>query len=547
VAEPPRPERAARRHRLNRAVLPGGGAARAARFRLALTRRLEGPGFWRALATAFGLGAVAALALPPVHLVPVLLVSLPGLFIMATAAPNARRAAWIGFAWGWGFHVAGLHWLTNAILTEVERFWWLVPLAVPGLALPLAAFSVLPALAARLAAPGWPRGFAFAAAWLAGEMLRGVLFTGFPWNLLGSVWAFGALPIQAAAWIGVHGLSLATVLIALAPLAGWRGGAAGLAALAAFAGIGVIRLLPQEPDPEPVALVLVQGNVAQESKWREDSRIPIFQRYIDLTATGVRAAERDAPGSRILVIWPETASPFLLASDPGAARLATAPLPPGATLLAGSVRAEFGADGRPTRVWNSLVALDALGGVLDAFDKVHLVPFGEYTPLRGLLPIRLVVSALDFSAGPGLRSIRLPGLPAFGGLICYEVIFPAAVTPAERPGFLVNVTNDAWFGVSAGPHQHLASARLRAVEEGLPLARAAQTGISAVFDGRGREVARLGLAETGVVLAPLPAAIAATPFTRLGLWIPLFLLAAVGGGAAWATLGASRGARGRIG
>jgi apolipoprotein N-acyltransferase len=503
------------------------GLAAPGRWRAALVGRLAGPGFWRALATAFGLGAIAALALPPVHLVPVLLLSLPGLFIMATSAPTARRAALVGLAWGWGFHIAGLHWLTNAILTEVERFWWLVPIAVPALALPLGAFTILPVLLARLARPGWPQALAFAAAWVAAEMLRGVLFTGFPWNLLGTVWAFGSLPIQAAAWVGVHGLSLATVLLVLAPLAGRRGWTGMAVALLAFGLFGLARLWPAEPEPEKVAMVLVQGNVAQEAKWREESRLPIFQRYIELSAGGIRTARQEAPDSRIVVVWPETASPFLLASDPRAAELATAPLPPDALLLAGSVRAEFGGDGRATRVWNSLVALDAQGQVLDAYDKVHLVPFGEYTPLRGLLPIRLVVSALDFSAGPALRSVRLPGLPAFGGLICYEVIFPGAVTPAERPGFLLNITNDAWFGVSAGPHQHLAAARLRAVEEGLPLARAAQTGISAVFDARGRTVARMELAETGVVVAPLPRAATPTPFAHLGLWSPIFLLGLV--------------------
>ncbi|WP_439599296.1 apolipoprotein N-acyltransferase [Falsiroseomonas sp.] len=513
------------------------------RWRAALLGRVAGPGFWRALATAFGLGAATALALPPVHLVPVLLLTLPGLFLMVTAAPTARRAALIGLAWGWGFHVAGLHWLTNAILTEVDRFWWLVPIAVPALALPLGAFTILPALAARWARPGWPAALAFAAAWLAAELLRGVVFTGFPWNLIGTVWAFASLPVQSAAWIGVHGLSLATVLLALAPLAGRRGWIGGGLALLAFAGIGLIRLWPAEPEPEPVTMVLVQGNVAQEAKWREDTRLPIFQRYIELTAGGIRTAAQEAPGNRIVAVWPETASPFLLASDPRAAEMATAPLPPGALLLAGSVRAEFAPDGRASRVWNSLVALDAQGAVLDAYDKVHLVPFGEYTPLRGLLPIRLVLSALDFSAGPALRAISLPGLPAFGSLICYEVIFPGAVTPAARPGFLVNITNDAWFGVSAGPHQHLAAARLRAVEEGLPLVRAAQTGISAVFDARGRVVARMGLAETGVVVAPLPRPAPATPFANLGLWIPILLLVLVSTGSTYGSLsrGSSRG------
>lgn len=525
-----------RRHSLNKIVHIA--PARPSRWRAALTRRLEGPGFWRALATAFALGAAAALALPPVHLIPVLFLSLPGLLIMAGEAPTARRAALIGLAWGWGFHVAGLHWLTNAILTEVERFWWLVPIAVPAVALPLGAFTILPALAARWAAPGWPRVVAFAAAWVAAEMLRGVLFTGFPWNLLGTVWAFAALPIQSAAWIGVHGLGLATALLALAPTLGRRGWIGGGAVLAAFALFGLLRLWPEEPEPHPVALILVQGNIAQETKWREETRVPIFRRYIALTADGVRIAAQEAPGHRPVVIWPETASPFLLANDPVAAREATSPLPPGGLLLAGTVRAEFTPEGRASQVWNSLAALDGEGRLLDVYDKAHLVPFGEYMPLRGLLPVRLVASAMDFSAGPGLRTITLPGLPSFSALICYEVIFPGAVAAAERPGFLLNITNDAWFGVSAGPHQHLAAARMRAVEEGLPLARAAQTGISAVFDSRGRTVARMGLAESGVVLAPLPRAGDTTPAARLGLTMPLLLLATM---STAAVLGTRRG------
>jgi apolipoprotein N-acyltransferase len=506
-------------------------------WRGVLTRHLDGRGFWRALALAFALGAVAALALPPVHFVPVLLLSLPGLLVMVGAAPTAWRAAWVGLAWGWGFHVAGLHWLTNAILTEAERFWWLVPIAVPALALPLGAFTIIPALAARLAPSGWPRILAFAAAWTAAEMLRGILFTGFPWNLLGTVWAFAALPIQAAAWIGVHGLSLATALVALAPLAGRRGWLAAGAAVAGFAAIGLVRLWPQEPAPHNVAVVLVQGNVGQDVKWREDARWPIFRRYTELTQHGAELAQEEAPGARVLAVWPETASPFLLASDREAARQATLGLPADGLLLAGSVRAEFGADGRASRVWNSLVALDAAGGVLAAVDKTHLVPFGEYMPLRGILPLRLVQSAIDFTAGPGLRTIALEGLPGFAALICYEVIFPGRVSPAPRPGFLVNITNDAWFGASAGPWQHLAAARMRAAEEGLPLLRAAQTGISAVFDARGRIVASMGIGETGVVLAPLPQAAAPTPFARFGLAIPLGLLAVV---VLLAGIGASR-------
>lgn len=479
---------------------------------------------WRLWVTAVGLGALAALALPPVHAVPVLLLAVPGLLAMVGAAASWKRAFMVGFAWGWGFFAAGLYWITHAILTDVANFWWLVPIAVPALAMPLAAFVAAPAALAWRVPAGWPRVLVFAGAWVLFELLRGWAFTGFPWNLLGTVWAFGALPVQAAAWVGVHGLSLATVIIAATPLLGRRAMLGGAAALAGFALFGVMRLWPAEPPPRPVGLLIVQGNVAQEVKWREDQRIPILRRYIEMTREAALAALRDLPEDQTLVvIWPETAVPFLVANDPDVRRLIAGALPQRAILLTGSVRAEFGPDGRPRRVFNSLVAIDPAGEVRGVADKNHLVPFGEYMPLSGLLPIRLVQGGMDFTPGESLQPIRVDRVPAFGTLVCYEVIFPAEVVPQDRPEWLVNVTNDAWFGISAGPWQHLATARLRAVEEGLPLARAAQTGVSAVFDARGREVARTGLGETAVLTAPLPSKREPTPFARFGLLIAAIL------------------------
>ncbi len=519
----------------------------------------------RGLPVAAGLGALAAAAMPPVHALPVLWLSLPGLLLLASGAASRRRAALLGLAWGWGFHVAGLYWITEAILTEADRLWWLVPLAVPLLALPLGAFTALPALAAWGATRGGGTGrrpgttpgagpgegagadaagnagpdaggrvgarvpLAFAGAWVGAELLRGWLFTGFPWNLLGSAWAFDAWPLQGAAFVGVHGLSLLTALLALAPLLGRPGWLAAAVGLALMAGLGALRLTAPEPPPWPVALVLVQGNVGQEMKWRADTRWPIFSRYLELTREGAaRAAARPPPETvgigaaavRTVAIWPETASPFLLAQDPEARRLAGEALPAGGVLLAGTVRAEFGPDGRADAVFNSLAAVDGSGALLGVRDKFHLVPFGEYMPLAGLLPLRVIRGGMDFSAGSGPASLAVAGLPAFSPLICYEVIFPGAVAPAARPDWLLNITNDAWFGSSAGPHQHLAAARLRAVEEGLPLARAAQTGISAVFDSRGRERVRLALGATGAVDTLLPRAWRPTQFARWGLWIP---------------------------
>ena len=224
-----------------------------------------------------------------------------------------------------------------------------------------------------------------------------------------------------------------------------------------------------------------------------------------------------------MVVWPETASPFLLAQDPDAKRLVAEALPPGGVLLAGTVRGEWGEDRVLRRVFNSLVALDEDGEVAALTDKFHLVPFGEYMPLAGLIPIRMVVGGMDFSAGPGPTTVSVPGLPPFGVLICYEVIFPGAVTPVPRPAWLLNITNDAWFGFSSGPWQHLAAARMRAAEEGLPLVRAAQTGISAVFDAQGRRLALLPLGTAGTLDVALPGALPPTLFSRFGLSIPAAL------------------------
>jgi apolipoprotein N-acyltransferase len=490
---------------------------------LAIRRdRFAALSWWRQGLLAAAFGAIGALALPPLHLLPALLISIPGLLLLLDVQPSLRRAGWVGFAWGWGHALAGIYWVTHAILFDLANFWWLVPLAAPGLALPLAGFAVPPALVAWALPAGWPRLFGFAGAWVLAELLRVFLFTGFPWNPLGSVWAFAALPVQAAAVIGVHGLSLLTVLLAGLPAAA-RGGrpyVAAAAGLALLAGFGAWRLAAPEALVPGLRLVLIQGNIAQEVKWRPEQREANFRTYLTLTREALAAEAAAHPGSRLVAIWPETASPYLLAQDAEARELAAETLPPGALLLAGTVRAEWDTTNRLRAVWNSLVTMDDDGVIGGVYDKAHLVPFGEYMPLSGLLPIRLAAGGMDFSAGPGPVAVTLPGLPPFGALVCYEVIFPGAVAPAERPDWLVNITNDGWFGHSAGPWQHLSAARLRAVEEGLPLARAAQTGISAMFDGAGRRLGLLPLGVAGSLAMPLPTPRAPTLFSYLGLWAP---------------------------
>jgi apolipoprotein N-acyltransferase len=464
-----------------------------------------------ALAAAL-LGLASALALPPVFLVPVLGLTVPGLLALIGAAPSWRRAAWLGFCFGFAHHVAGLYWVTEAILVRADQFWWLVPFAAPGLALLLAPFIAASVVAAWFAPPGWRRVLVLAGAWTLADLARQFVGTGFPWNPWGSVWAaptlWGAVMQQPAAWIGTPGLTLATVLVAALPALGRRGIAASLAILAVWAGLGAWRLGTPQPKPPGLTVALIQGDIPEGQKLNAAFAASIFNIYLDLTR---EAAQRiHGPG---LIIWPEAASPYLLGRDANA-RAAITEAARGLPVFAGSIR--FGADGRPR---NTLYAIMGPGPPAARYDKRHLVPFGEYEP--SWMPIKVLPGG-GFEAGHGFATWSLPGLPSVGPLICYEAIFPdQVVDEARRPQWMVNVTNDAWFGNSTGPRQHLAAARLRAVEEGLPLVRAANSGISAVFDAFGHETARLGLEERGALLAALPGPLPPSLFARFGLAIPL--------------------------
>jgi len=476
---------------------------------------------WRADSAALGFGALSAAALPPVHLLPVLLVSIPALLALLNGARGPALAARRGFWFGFGHHLIGLYWITEAILIEAARFWWFVPIAVPALATVLASFIAIACAVARCAPAGWRRALALAGGWVLADLARQFLATGFPWNLWGSVWEFpgvvGDIFIQPAAWIGVHGLTLLTLLIVVTPALGVRWRVAGAALLASWLAFGVLRLSMKLPEAPGINVVMVQGNVAEGQKWDRALVDGIFDRYLTLSGQAIT----QAGAGRGVVVWPETASPFQLQADPLARQMIVTTVR-GAPALVGAVR--FDADGIPR---NSLFALTAGGEVAGVYDKAHLVPFGEYSP--DWFPFGLQVApGGGFARGPGPRTLHVPGLPPVGPLICYEAIFPGqVVNRADRPAWLVNITNDAWFGNSTGPRQHLAAARLRAVEEGLPLLRSANTGISAGFDPRGHELGRLGMNETGSLTLLLPPALPATPFACFGLIIPALFAAGI--------------------
>jgi apolipoprotein N-acyltransferase len=480
---------------------------------------------WRADLAMIGFGALAGLALPPLYLVPLLLVCAPALVRAIGRARTPWVAARRGFWFGVGLHVVGLYWITEAIMFEAARLWWSVPLAVPALAAVLAVFIAAPCALAWAARPGWPRVLALAGAWTLGDVARAFIATGFPWNPWASVWEFPGLPgdvlIQPAAWIGVYGLTWLTVLLACTPTLPRRFWAAGAGVLVVWAGLGAWRLSwpappgPHGADGQPIHVLLLQGNIAQGQKWNRSLMIDIFNAYLDLTRKSVAAA---GTGAKV-VVWPETASPFTLTDDASARDAIATAVGPDAVTLAGTVR--FDADQRPR---NSLAVISAAGALLGQYDKWHLVPFGEFQPSWFPLPFQVVPGG-GFAAGPGPRTLSLPdGIPPTGPMICYEAIYSGEmVDEADRPSWLVNVTNDAWFGNSSGPRQHLAAVRLRAVEEGLPLLRAANTGITVAFDGRGHELARLPRVEPGFLLIDLPGAFNFTVYARFGLAIPVTL------------------------
>lgn len=491
---------------------------------------------WSRYGMAALLGGLATLALPPAGVVPVLLIAFPGLLWLLDGGATRRGAFFLGWWFGFAHLVLGLYWISFALLTDIERFWWMMPFAMAGLPALLAVFPGLATLVLfRLPLRGGiARAVAFAVIWTALEWVRGHVLTGFPWNLIGYAWVDVAPVLQVTAVTGVYGLSLLTVLVASLPAAladpalrRGRASAALALGLALFIGIhawGSWRLRTAESATVPgVVLRLVQPNISQRLKWDAGEREANFARHLELSA----AAPPEGAPPPTHIIWPETAAAFFVEQHAGRRMAMAAVTPPGGLLLTGAPRMSRPDADASWQYWNSLLAIDGSGAVVAHYDKAHLVPFGEYMPLRRWLPVeKIAAGPEDFSPGPGRVTLTLPGLPPFNPLICYEVIFPGAVAnSADRPKWLLNLTNDGWYGMSAGPHQHFAIARVRAVEEGLPLVRAANTGISGVVDGYGRVVAQLDLGRAGNLDSSLPQPVPdSTPYGRNGDWILVVML-----------------------
>ncbi len=465
---------------------------------------------WRRLAAAFLAGALLVLAQAPYDFFAVGFISLPVLAwlldgVTAEASRNPLKRLVPAFATGWwfgfGYFLAGLWWIGGAVLVEADSFAWALPFAVVGIPLLMACFYGVATAAARLF---WSDGLSRIAALAFGfglaEWLRGFVFTGFPWNAVGLAAMPTPLLMQSAAAVGVTGMNALAVFVFATPalLAGRSGLRAGsalaLLLAAAHAGFGYARLnAPEAPSKTTLTVRIVQPSIDLSEKWDDSVRDRVFATTMDLS----RRPPASGAAEPQLILWPETSVPFFFTDRPDALAAIGDMLGPDQMLVTGAVREEPNPAGQ-ARYYNSVIAIDDGGEIVDAIDKVHLVPFGEYIPFADMAARfgigQLVAGPMNFVPGSTRHPLALPGGMAAAVFICYEIIFPELVSvDAASSRLMVNVTNDAWFGDTPGPYQHFRQAQLRAVENGVPLLRAANNGISGVIDARGRVVDALAL------------------------------------------------------
>jgi apolipoprotein N-acyltransferase len=506
-------------------------------------------------------GALSALGFAPWDLWPITIIAVAVLCWLVHTAGGPWAAAGRAWVFGWAHFAASLPWIAKAFTYQAKMPAALGWVAVLGLSAYLALFIALAGgLAYRLGRRPAARVLALAASWVLAEWLRGWVLTGFAWNPLGAIWLEAPGLAQLAAWIGSAGLSALAVLAGgalwLAAIGTMRerlaaGGT--LAVLAVLAAIGLQRINPSQFIGTPI--IIVQPDIGQGEKYDPARARAHMDRYVEMTATalarlsrpvelpiGDSAAELAAPAGLgaaattppppagaapqpAMVVWPEGAVDALVEVDEAARRRLASALRPGDVLLFGGTGLVADKTGRVTAYANSLFVLDSRARLIGRYDKSHLVPLGEYVPARGIMEAiglaRLVPGDYDFAAGPGPRTLALPaGLPAVGPLVCYEIIFPGAVVdPEKRPGWLANVSNDAWYGAS-GPPQHLAQSRLRAIEEGLPVARATPTGVSAMVSAYGRVRVSIAAGRRDVISTYLPPPLPRTLFSRRGHLVP---------------------------
>lgn len=474
-----------------------------------LQSRLEAFRGPRKYAAAFLLGALSVFALPPLGLFFILLVTVPGFIWLARHGKTKRETFLVGWAFGAGYFIFGLYWVSFALFVDIEQFGWVLPFsAILGPAALALYYGLIPLLAWRYRRNETAYALIFVAAWALIEWVRGHAFTGFPWNFAGHAWNLVPALMQVNAVIGIYGLTLLTLLWAAVPAMNKKYVPLALISFLFIAGLGTSRMLTHPTQESGSTVRVLQPNIPQSLKWNRDDMWRNFRHNLELTAT-------PAKNPVTFVVWPETALMADLGNNPDLAQDIAASMPKGSLALIGTLRIG------EKDYYNSVSVLDKRGRIVDNYDKHHLVPFGEYIPYRkylNLTPIAAGISGIgDFTRGAGVRTLSLGTLPHPSPLICYEGIFPGEVARRDdRPDWLLNVTNDAWYGKTAGPHQHFENVRIRAIEEGLPLVRSANTGISAVVDPLGRIIGIAPLQKTKVIDTILPKPLPPTLYSRFG-------------------------------
>ncbi|HET6388945.1 apolipoprotein N-acyltransferase [Hyphomicrobium sp.] len=508
---------------------------------------------WKRALIAMAAGGLSALAFAPFFAFPILFLTLPVFVWLIDGSANWRRAFSAGWFFGFGYFFFNLFWIGEAFLVEADKFAWLLPFAVTLLPAGLALFWGAAAAVARLF---WSEGFSrlliFAVVLSVAEYLRGHVLTGFPWNLVGYALTYPLPLMQSAALFGAYGLTAIALFIFPAPLVvlgdarkplslGSILKATALAAIpvALLFGYGAWRLQAPQSFVSDVKLRIVQPSVPQREKWMAQYQRRIFDDHIALSLANP-SGEKDSLAGITHLVWPEAAMPFFPLEAPVALDILANILPPGTTLITGALRhdpspAAGEAISPETRTLNSILVLNERAEPVATYDKINLVPFGEFVPWENALSTigieKLTHGRGSFAAGPVPRPLMtIPGLPPALGLVCYEALFPGnIVQQSARPGVLLNVTNDGWFGESTGPYQHFHQSRIRAVEEGAPLIRAANNGISAVVDPYGRALQTLGLNVRGSLDSALPEAISPPLYAQFGEWLFLLILASFAG------------------
>lgn len=456
-------------------------------------------------------GALSGLSMAPWFLLPLLFVGFSVLYTIINASTNTFGSGLCGWFFGFGYFLVSLYWVANALLVEGNDYAWAYPIAVTGLPALLAFFPAFgAAFSKRFFNFKMLSGFfGFCAVMALSEWLRGHVLSGFPWNLYGYSWG-NILPMLQILSIGnVYFLTALTIFWAsiggfiFIHKAIFRPATpmiiAAITTIAATYIYGSNRLDDaQNLGNQNVIAKVIQPNIAQHEKWDREKIPDNFRKILRLSAA---TGEENAP---VILVWPETAIAQMHLNDTGAMNAIKdmlASYPQGANLLTGTLRHNLATNG----FYNSLVMLSTNGQIENIYDKHHLVPFGEYIPLQNIIPLRTINRFSGFTAGNDNKTQETDFGQSYSPLVCYEILFPGGVTANDNhPDFIANVTNDAWYGDKVGPHQHLLKARFRAIEEGIPVLRSANTGISAIIDPYGQVLATKNMFEDGFIQVLLP-------------------------------------------